>query len=38
VHQLFFQNPSFAFHLMELLARRLRNDIVRANGEPANAD
>ncbi len=33
VRQLFYQNPSFAFHLMDLLARRLRNDIVRANGE-----
>lgn len=33
VRQLFFQNPSFAFHLMELLARRLRSDVVRANAE-----
>lgn len=33
VRALFFQNPSFAFHLMELLARRLRSDIVRANAE-----
>jgi CRP/FNR family transcriptional regulator, cyclic AMP receptor protein len=38
VRQLFFQNPSFAFHLMELLAHRLRNDIVRANGETVAAD
>lgn len=31
VHQLFYQNPSFAMHLTELLARRLRNDIDRGN-------
>ncbi len=37
VRELFFQNPSFAFHLMELLARRLRNDIVRANAEHPGA-
>jgi hypothetical protein len=33
VRELFFQNPSFAFHLMELLARRLRSDVERAEGE-----
>ena len=37
VRELFFQNPSFGFHLMELLARRLRSDIVRANAEPPAA-
>lgn len=37
VHQLFFQNPSFAFHLMELLARRLRNDLERSNEGPGGA-
>jgi CRP/FNR family cyclic AMP-dependent transcriptional regulator len=31
VHELFFQNPPFAFHLMELLAKRLRSDIQRAS-------
>ena len=30
VRQLFYQNPSFAFHLMELLAQRLGSDIERA--------
>ena len=33
VRQLFFQNPSFAFHLMELLARRLGSDIARARSD-----
>ena len=30
VRQLFYQNPAFAFHLMELLARRLGSDVERA--------
>jgi len=32
VRQLYFQNPAFAFHLVELLAQRLSNDIERAKG------
>ncbi|MFO1272959.1 MAG: cyclic nucleotide-binding domain-containing protein [Rubrivivax sp.] len=38
VRQLFYQNPSFAFHLMDLLARRLRSDIMRANGEDPDTE
>jgi len=34
VRQLFFQNPAFAFHLMELLAQRLGSDVERAQGAP----
>ena len=30
VRQLFYQNPSFAFHLVELLAQRLGSDVERA--------
>lgn len=30
VRQLFYQNPAFAFHLMELLAQRLGSDVERA--------
>lgn len=37
VRQLFYQNPAFAFHLMELLAQRLGSDIERARASVVTA-
>lgn len=38
VKQLYFQNPSFGFHLIELLASRLGNDVERAERQLREAD
>jgi len=38
VKQLYYQNPSFGFHLIELLAGRLSSDVERAERRLAGAD
>ncbi len=38
VKQLYFQNPAFGFHLIELLASRLGNDVERAERQLREAD
>ena len=38
VKQLYFQNPSFGFHLIELLASRLGNDVERAERRLRESD
>jgi CRP/FNR family transcriptional regulator, cyclic AMP receptor protein len=38
VRQLYFQNPSFGFHLIDLLVSRLSNDVDRVEKQIATAD
>jgi hypothetical protein len=38
VKQLYYQNPSFGFHLIELLAGRLSADVERAEAQREHSD